>query len=100
MAWPFASVPSVSVSDAALSLGAGEQRVHAMISAGSIDAEKIAGAWLIPATSLARLAASYRQGGRPLSAANAWALLLLASGEPVGFIEGALVWRQRSMVTA
>ena len=31
----------------------------------------------------ARLAVSHRQGGRPLSATSAWALLLLASGEPV-----------------
>jgi hypothetical protein len=77
------SVPSLPVSDAAQHLGVSEQRVRAMISAGSIDAEKIAGAWLIPATSLARLAASRRQGGRPLSATSSWALLSLASGEPV-----------------
>jgi hypothetical protein len=77
------SVPSVPVSDAALRLGVSEQRVRAMISAGSIEAEKVAGVWLIPATSLARLAVSHRQGGRPLSAASAWALLLLASGEAV-----------------
>lgn len=80
------SVPSVPVSDAALRLGVSEQRVRAMISAGSIDAEKIAGAWLIPVRSLARLAASQRQGGRPLSVASAWALLLLASGEPVEWV--------------
>lgn len=54
-----------------------------MISAGSIEAEKVAGAWLIPAASLARLAASRRQGGRPLSDVSTWALLLIASGEPV-----------------
>lgn len=79
------SVPSLPVSDAAQRLGVSDQRVRAMISSGSIDAEKVAGAWLIPATSLARLAASRRQGGRPLSTASAWALLLLASGEPVGW---------------
>lgn len=79
------SVPSLPVSDAAQRLGVSEQRVRAMIGAGSIEAEKVAGAWLIPATSLARLAASRRQGGRPLSTASAWALLLLASGEPVGW---------------
>lgn len=79
------SVPSLPVSDAAQRLGVSEQRVRAMISAGSIEAEKIAGAWLIPVASLARLAASQRQGGRPLSAASVWALLLLASDEPVGW---------------
>jgi len=82
---PVVSVPSLPVSDAALHLGVSEQRVRAMISAGSIEAEKVAGAWLIPVASLARLMASQRQGGRPLSAESAWALLLLASGEHVGW---------------
>ncbi|HEX4116327.1 MAG TPA: helix-turn-helix domain-containing protein [Solirubrobacteraceae bacterium] len=77
------SVPSVPVSDAALRLGVSEQRVRAMISAGSIEAEKVAGAWLIPVRSLARLTTSHRQGGRPFSDVSAWALLLLASGEAV-----------------
>jgi Helix-turn-helix domain/Transcriptional regulator, AbiEi antitoxin, Type IV TA system len=79
------SVPSLPVSDAAQRLGVSEQRVRAMIGAGSIDAEKIAGAWLIPAASLARLVVAHRESGRPLSAASAWVLLLLASGEPVGW---------------
>jgi hypothetical protein len=79
------SVPSLPVSDTAQRLGVSEQRVRAMIGAGSIEAEKVAGAWLIPAASVARLVASHREGGRPLSAASAWALLLLASGEPVGW---------------
>lgn len=57
-----------------------------MISAGVIEAEKAAGAWWIPAESLARLAASPRHGGRPLSPASAWALLLLASGAPAEWI--------------
>jgi hypothetical protein len=90
------SVPSVPVSDAAQRLGVSEQRVRAMISAGLIEAEKIAGAWLIPATSLARLAASHRQGGRPLSAASAWALLLLASDESVEWTSS----RMRSRMAA
>jgi hypothetical protein len=77
------SVPSLPVSDAAQRLGVSEQRVRAMISAGSIEAEKVAGVWWIPAASFAMLTVSHRQGGRPLSATSAWALLLLASGEPV-----------------
>jgi hypothetical protein len=76
------SIPAVPVSDAARRLGVSEQRVRAMISAGVIEAEKAAGAWWIPAESLARLAASPRHGGRPLSPASTWALLLLASNEP------------------
>lgn len=78
------SVPSVPVSDAAHRLGVSEQRVRALISAGAIEAEKVAGSWWIPAQSLARQVAVGRSsGGRPLSPEGAWALLLTASQEPV-----------------
>lgn len=81
------------VSDAARRLGVSEQRVRAMISAGMIQAEKAAGVWWIPAESLARLMASPRQGGRPLSSASAWAVLLMASGEPAEWAPPKVRWR-------
>jgi hypothetical protein len=87
------SLPAVPVSDAAHHLGVSEQRVRAMISAGLVEAEKAAGVWWIPAASLARLASSPRQGGRPLSAASAWALLLLASSEPAEWASPKVRWR-------
>lgn len=74
--------PVVPVSDAARRLDVSEQRVRAMITAGQLDAEKVAGVWLIPASSLARVAVAGRGGGRPFSPAGAWALLTIASGEP------------------
>lgn len=87
------SVPSLPVSDAARRLGLSEQRVRAMIAAGLVDAEKVGGAWWIPAASVARLARSERQGGRPLSPASAWALLLLASGESAAWAPSKVRWR-------
>lgn len=87
------SASSIPVSDAAGRLGISEQRVRAMISAGAIEAEKAAGAWWIPVASLARLTTSPRQGGRPLSPASAWALLLLASGEPADWASSKVRWR-------
>lgn len=87
------SVLSIPVSDAAGRLGVSEQRVRAMIAAGAIEAEKAAGAWWIPAASLARLEASRRQGGHPLSPASAWTLLLLASGESVEWAPPKVRWR-------
>lgn len=87
------SVPSIPVSDAARRLGVSEQRVRAMIAAGLVDAEKAAGAWWIPAESLARLAGSPRKEGRPLSTVSAWALLLLASGEPIEWASPKVRWR-------
>lgn len=80
------AVPSVPVSDAARRLGVSGQRVRAMIAAGTIEAEKAAGAWWIPAASVARLEAFERQGGRPFNPASAWTLLLLASSEPVEWV--------------
>lgn len=87
------ATPSIPVTDAADRLGVSEQRVRAMIAAGVIEAEKAAGAWWIPAGSLARLAASPRQGGRPLSPAGAWTLLLLVSGETAEWVSPKLRWR-------
>ncbi|MHB8695645.1 MAG: hypothetical protein ACYDHH_30865 [Solirubrobacteraceae bacterium] len=58
-----------------------------------IDAEKIAGSWWIPARSLARVAAASRDGGRPMTASGAWALLLIASSEPVPWISPKVRWR-------
>lgn len=84
---------SIPVSHAARRLGVSEQRVRAMISAGVIEAEKAAGAWWIPAMSLAKLEVAHRQGGRPFSPAGAWALLLLASGEPVEWAPPKVRWR-------
>lgn len=87
------AMPYLPVSDAARRLGVSGQRVRAMISAGVIEAEKAAGAWWIPAASLARLEASQRRGGRPLSPASAWALLLRASGESVEWASPKVRWR-------
>lgn len=87
------SVPSVPVSDAARRLGVSEQRVRAMISAGKMEAEKAAGAWWIPAQSLARVAAAGSCGGRLFGVASAWALLLIASGEPAESVSAKVRWR-------
>lgn len=87
------SVESIPVSDAARRLGVSEQRVRAMISAGAIEAEKVAGAWWIPAQSLARAIAANHRGGRPFSASSAWALLLIGSGERVEWVSPKVRWR-------
>lgn len=81
------------VSEVARRLGVSPQRVRAMIAAGVIDAEKAAGSWWIPAGSLARVVAADRDGGRPLSPTSAWALLLIASGDPVPWAPPKVRWR-------
>jgi hypothetical protein len=75
------SANSVPVRDAAIRLGVSERRVRAMIDSERLPAEKIAGVWWIPQAALAARARGGSRSGRSLGADNAWAALLLASGE-------------------
>ncbi len=64
-----------SVREAADRLGVDRSRVQALISAGELRADKIAGRWLIPMSELERRARSENAGGRPWSQHRAWAFL-------------------------
>lgn len=64
-----------SVREAADRLGVDRSRVQALISAGELRADKIAGRWLIPMSELDRRARSKNAGGRPWSQHRAWAFL-------------------------
>lgn len=64
-----------SVREAADRLGVDRSRVQALISAGDLRAEKVAGRWLIPMSELERRARSENAGGRPWSQHRAWAFL-------------------------
>jgi len=86
----------LSVSAAAEELGVNSSRVRAMISSGALEAEKIGGVWLIELASIAGRAREQASPGRPLSPANAWALLLMASGEePPRDLGASARWRVR-----
>ncbi|HEY2767312.1 MAG TPA: hypothetical protein VGI76_03600 [Solirubrobacteraceae bacterium] len=92
------SIPSLPASDAALRLGVSDKRVRALISAGAIEAEKVAGVWWIPVQSLARrVAVDSSKGGRPLNPESAWMLLLMASMESIEW--GSPKVRRRVAVT-
>ena len=75
--------PGLSVADAAGLLGVSPQRVRAMIHSGHLDAAKIGDSWLVSAQAVSRLRRRPAPSGRPFAPHNAWALLLLASGEPL-----------------
>jgi excisionase family DNA binding protein len=71
----------VSIPEAASVLGLSAGRVHAMVANGRLPAAKVGGRWLIER---GEVEGRRRQGalkGRPFAAHNAWALLVLASGE-------------------
>ncbi|RXR22045.1 DNA-binding protein [Oerskovia turbata] len=64
--------------EAAAELHVSPARVRQMIAAGQLDAERIAGRWIVDAGSLRR---SPQRAGRPMSPRVAWALLLDPSPE-------------------
>jgi hypothetical protein len=57
--------------------------VRALAASRKLSARKIGGVWLIDGASVERRREHPAPAGRPLSAANAWRVLLLASGEDI-----------------
>lgn len=85
----------LSVAEAASRLKVHPSRVRAMAQAQQLDAEKIAGRWLIHRPSIERRLDSRIGDGRPYSPANAWALLCLAEGERVDWVSSSVRSRLR-----
>jgi excisionase family DNA binding protein len=86
----------VAVEEAARHLGVASSRVRALIANGGLRADMVSGRWLVEWDSVLARDRAKASPGRPLTARNAWALLLLASGEPLppGFDQHAC-WRMR-----
>jgi Helix-turn-helix domain len=80
----YAVTDLVSVSDAAEALRLDPSRVRALAASGALSARKIGGVWLIDRASIEQRREHPSPAGRPLSAPNAWRVLLLASGEGLG----------------
>jgi len=91
----------IPVSDAARELGVDVSRVRALIAAGALDAEKLAGRWFVDPASLAERRRVGSAAGRPFAPRNAWALLLAASGEDLpATLDSVAKWRvRRSLAT-
>ncbi len=84
------------VSAAADELSVHPSRVRALIASGVLVAEKVGGVWLVDRASIAGRNRQPISAGRPLSPANAWALLLAASGgELPSELEPSARWRVR-----
>src|SRR3954454_21969215 len=84
----------VAVEEAARHLGVAPSRVRALIASEGLRADKVGGRWLVEWDSVLARERAQGASGRPLTARNAWALLLLASGDelPPGFDSHAR-WR-------
>lgn len=70
----------VSVAEAAALRGISSSRVRAMIASDQLDAEKVAGRWLVEAASFPT---TRGRAGQPYTPRNAWAFARLAGGESV-----------------
>lgn len=70
----------ISVDEAAKRLGVIPQRVRALIAEGRLPAERVGKQYVLEAAVVDRFAREPRGRGRPLSSANAWALLAVLVG--------------------
>lgn len=81
---------------AAERLGVSERRVRALARSGQLRAQKVGGRWLVdPDAAARRLRSRDARGGRPVSVANAWAALFLASGEQPAWLSDGIARRVR-----
>lgn len=78
---------SIPVSKAADILEVHPSRVRAMVNAGQLNAEKVAGRWFISRSSLDERCSVDAPDGRPFSSSNAWALLCLAEGKQANWVD-------------
>jgi excisionase family DNA binding protein len=76
----------LSVEEAARRLGVSPSRVRALLASGGLDGEKLAGTWMVRADSVRHRGRVGRRIGRQLTAENAWAALLFASGEEADWL--------------
>lgn len=84
----------LSVQEAAERLGIAPQRVRALIRAGRLPARRLGRAWAIQPADPG-WDSRPRKPGRPLRAANAWALLAILDGGSPGWIDPAVRSRLR-----
>lgn len=88
-------VDPVSIPEAARVLGLSAARVRNMAAHGQLHAVKIGNRWLVERAAVEERLRREAVGGRPFAPHNAWALLLLASGEDVEGIDPSVRSRLR-----
>lgn len=88
-------VDPVAIPDAARILGLSPARVRAMAVNGRLPGVKIGDRWLIERSAVERRLSQGASSGRPYAPHNAWALLLLASGEVVDGLDPSVRSRLR-----
>jgi len=74
------------ISKVAEELNLSPRRVHALIDAQQLPAERAGRSWFVSEQALERFRRRERRRGRPLTSANAWALLALLAGDEPAWV--------------
>lgn len=90
----------LSISEAARELHVNPSRARSLVASGELAGVKIGGRWLVDGAAVADRRRSPRPAGRPLSPSNAWAALLISSGEEVPWLGPQALWRVRQSLKA
>ena len=85
----------LSVVEAAAAMRVSATRVRQMIAAGDLDAQQVAGRWVVDSGSLRR---SARRAGRPMSARIAWGLLVGPDRQSAEWLRSDEAYRIRTRV--
>lgn len=89
----------ISVSDAARELDRDPSRVRALVASGLLPGAKIGNSWVVDRIAVARRKRDQPGSGRPFEPHNAWAVLLLASGCEVYWLDAGSLWRLRNALS-
>jgi hypothetical protein len=89
----------IGTAEAAGRLGVSPQRVRALWHEGALSGQIMANRLLLNRTSVLDLAERNRPATRPLSARNAWTLLLMLAGEPSPWASASELSRLRRLVS-
>jgi excisionase family DNA binding protein len=89
----------LTVAQAAERLRISPGRVRKLISSGALEAERFGPVWIVSAESVEHRRSDPVPRGQPLSASNAWALLLSADGRPVPWLDPNARHRVRRHLT-
>ncbi len=85
----------LSVAQVATRLAIAQNTVRSLIAAGELPAERVGRMWMIPIEAVDRRRSQGSRDGRRFSASNAWAILYMAAGMPVPWIDRHTRWRLR-----
>lgn len=89
----------ISIAEAARELDRDPSRVRALVAAGQLPAVRIGRSWAIDRIEVQRRKRARPHSGRPFEPHNAWAVLFLASGREVDWLDPGARWRLQNALS-